>query len=90
MNLQDFTNATAMYSSQLLSHAIKFTNDEDDAKDLLKDTLIKGIRFCDKFHKGTNLKGWLYIIMKNTFYNNCIKTRRKKEIISDEDLSSPN
>jgi DNA-directed RNA polymerase specialized sigma24 family protein len=53
-----------------MSHALKFTHDEDDAKDLLQETLIKGMRFSDSFDEGTNIKGWLYVIMRNTYLNN--------------------
>ncbi|MFC3361601.1 RNA polymerase sigma factor [Pedobacter fastidiosus] len=42
MNQLDFTQATEALQPQLYSHALKFTKDEDDAKDLLQDTLIKG------------------------------------------------
>lgn len=85
MDQQDFTKATALISGQLHHHALRFTGDEDDAKDLVQDTLIKGIRFCTRFQPGTNLKAWLYVIMKNTFYNNCVRLNRKREVISDED-----
>jgi len=90
MDLKDFTRAAERHSAKLFTHALKFTNNEDDAKDLVQETLIKGVRFCGRFDTGTNLKGWLYVIMKNTFYNNCARAKRKSEIISDEDLTSPN
>ncbi|MBC6112735.1 RNA polymerase sigma factor [Pedobacter fastidiosus] len=90
MNQIDFTQAAKQVQPQLYSHALHFTRDEDDAKDLLQETLIKGIRFCHRFDNGTNLKGWLYVIMKNTFYNSVIKSKRRSEVISDEDLESPN
>jgi DNA-directed RNA polymerase specialized sigma24 family protein len=28
--------------------------------------------------------------MKNTFYNNIVKSKRRSEVIADEDLDSPN
>lgn len=89
MNQLDFTQAAQSFQPQLYSHALQFTKDEDDAKDLLQETLIKAFRFCDRFDAGTNLKGWLYVIMKNTFYNGVVKTKRKREVISDEELDSP-
>lgn len=89
MNQLDFTQATRLFQSQLYSHALNFTKDEDDAKDLLQETLLKGFRFCHRFDNGTNLKGWLYVIMKNTFYNSIVKSKRRAEVISDEDLDSP-
>ncbi|MGA9649322.1 RNA polymerase sigma factor [Pedobacter sp.] len=90
MNLIDFTEAAQRLKPQLYSHAFHFTRDEDDAKDLLQETLMKGVRFCHRFDNGTNLKGWLYVIMKNTFYNSILKSKRRSEVISSEELDSPN
>ena len=56
--------------------AMKLTKRRDDADDLLQDTYYKALKNKDKFATGTNLKGWLYTIMKNTFINNY---RRKKQ-----------
>ncbi len=47
----------------------KFTKDENDSKDLIQETLFKALKYKDKFKKNTNLKGWLYTIMRNTFIN---------------------
>ena len=49
--------------------AMKLTKRRDDADDLLQDTYYKALKNKDKFATGTNLKGWLYTIMKNTFIN---------------------
>ncbi|WP_370633681.1 sigma-70 family RNA polymerase sigma factor [Pedobacter sp. Leaf250] len=88
MDHTEFTSTLNEYSEFLLSHAYKFTNDEGDAKDLVQETLIKGMRFAEKFDKGTNLKGWLYVIMKNTFINEFRKNSRKKELITTDDKIS--
>ena len=56
--------------------AMKLTKRHDDAQDLIQDTYFKALKNKDKFATGTNLKGWLYTIMKNTFINNY---RRKKQ-----------
>ena len=47
--------------------AIKLTKDSEEAKDLLQETLTKAIVHKKKFQEGTNLKGWMYTIMRNTF-----------------------
>ncbi|WP_316850535.1 RNA polymerase sigma factor [Pedobacter agri] len=89
MDQIEFTTNISRHSQALLAHALKFTNNEDDAKDLVQETLIKGMRFCQNFDEGTNLRGWLYVIMKNTFINDFRKNVRKKDLITtDEELSS--
>jgi len=89
MDKNEFSLAADRHSSSLHSHAMRFTRDQDEAKDLVQDTLLKGIRFCKNFDKGTNIKGWLYVIMRNTYINNYRKEQKKQELIStEEDLSS--
>jgi RNA polymerase sigma-70 factor (ECF subfamily) len=41
----------------------------DNAKDLLQETYLKAYRFWGNFEKGTNVKAWLYCIMKNSYIN---------------------
>lgn len=47
--------------------ALKLTHDSEEAKELLQETMVKAIRYKNKFKEGTNLKGWMYTIMRNTF-----------------------
>jgi RNA polymerase sigma-70 factor (ECF subfamily) len=49
---------------------MKLVQDVEDANDLVQETMLKAFRNKDKFAEGTNLKGWLYTIMKNIFINN--------------------
>ncbi|QPH40572.1 RNA polymerase sigma factor [Pedobacter endophyticus] len=85
MTSNQFTTLIHEQTLELEAYAIKFTNDLDDAKDLLQDTILKAIRFYGKFEEGTNLKGWLYIIMKNTFINNYRKNIKTQSIVTQED-----
>ncbi len=67
--------------------AMNLTRDADDAKDLVQETLLKALNNPDKFKTGTNLKAWLYTIMRNTFINNYNKiTKRSSNIDSAEYL----
>jgi RNA polymerase sigma-70 factor (ECF subfamily) len=43
------------------------TNNRNDADDLVQDTLLKALTNFDKFTEGTNLRAWLFTIMRNTF-----------------------
>ncbi|CAN5636046.1 RNA polymerase sigma factor [soil metagenome] len=54
----------------LRGYALKLTQDQEDANDLVQETMLKAFNNKDKFQDGTNLKGWLYTIMKNIFINN--------------------
>ena len=71
-------NVTAFdFSGEVLSHrdalryfALSLTNNSDDADDLVQETLLKAFTYKTKFEANTNLKAWLYTIMKNIFINN--------------------
>jgi len=90
MDQNEFSLIADKHASALRSHAMKFTRDEDEAKDLVQDTLLKGIRFCANFERGTNIKGWLYVIMRNTFINNYRKDQKKQTlIVQEEEITSP-
>jgi len=89
MNQNEFSLAANTHASALHSHAMQFTKDPDEAKDLVQDTLLKGIRFCHNFDQGTNIKGWLYVIMRNTFINNYRSNKKRSEMVTtEEEISS--
>jgi len=91
MTTNQFTVLITQYDHALRNFALKFTKDEDEANDLMQDTMMKAIRFLDKFEDGTNVKGWLYTIMRNTFINNYRKANKKNELITQSDeISSAN
>ena len=73
---QLYQNEMVPHMSLLYNYALRLTNNEDDAKDLLQDTYLKAYRFVDKYEKGTNAKAWLFRILKNSFINNYRKNVR--------------
>lgn len=77
----DFDKSVVDSQDSLRGFALKFTGNEEEAKDLLQETMLKAISYREKFRKGTNLKAWMYTIMKNTFINNYRKAMRANTII---------
>ena len=65
---------------------MKLTRDVDDANDLLQDTMVKAFTNKDKFTEGTNLKAWLYTIMRNIFINDYRKKAKQSTVLDN----SPN
>ncbi len=68
-------------TSSLKPYAIKLTKDKDEADDLLQETIFKAYSNRDKFQEGTNLKAWMYTIMRNTFITNYQRMIRRKTFI---------
>jgi len=52
----------------LRAFARTFCRDSTNADDLVQETLTKAIAAIDRFEPGTNMKSWLFTIMRNTFY----------------------
>lgn len=52
---------------KLRAYAIILTQSTAEADDLVQDTLLRAWRFRDGFSEGTNLKAWLFRILRNQF-----------------------
>ncbi len=91
MNKLEFNALVIQQSDSLKNYAKNFTRDQDDANDLVQDTLLKAITYFQNFRKGTNLRGWLYTIMKNTFINNYRRVVKTNSFITqEEEITSAN
>jgi RNA polymerase sigma-70 factor, ECF subfamily len=70
MTAHEFNNSLIGMKPNLQRFAMSLTSDRDNALDLVQDTYLKAIANKDKFVDFTNLKAWVFTIMKNTFINN--------------------
>ena len=86
MTALEFNYQVTNFSGKLKSFAISLTQDRDDAQDLFQETILKALKYRDKFVDPTNLKAWLYTIMRNTFINEYRRNKISKTMID----SSPN
>lgn len=81
MTQLDFNNNLIGMRPNLQRFAMSLTSDRDTALDLVQDTYLKAITFKDKFVDYTNLKAWVFTIMKNTFINNYRRNIKENTII---------
>jgi RNA polymerase sigma-70 factor (ECF subfamily) len=81
MTSTEFNVLICKASKTLKPFALRLTKDSEDANDLLQDTLMKAFLNRTKYADGTNLKAWLYTIMKNTFITNYQRMVRQKTFI---------
>ncbi|MEI6594900.1 MAG: RNA polymerase sigma factor [Bacteroidota bacterium] len=85
MTAIEFKNKVQKEGLSLRHYAYQLTRNVEDTNDLVQDTLLKAFTYQDKFTDGTNLKGWLYTIMKNTFINNYRRMVKRNTFIDQTD-----
>jgi len=85
MTKPEFNALVVQHTESLRVYALHFTRDHDDAQDLVQDTILKAVTYFGKFKEGTNLKGWLYTIMKNTFINNYRRFVKTSSLVTKSD-----
>jgi len=81
MTPHEFNNNLIGMKTNLQRFALSLTYDRDTALDLVQDTYLKAITNKDKFVDYTNLKAWVFTIMKNTFINNYRRNTKENTII---------
>lgn len=81
MTAIEFNTRILSEKQSLKNFAMSLTHNNDDALDLLQDTYVKAITYREKFEDSTNLKAWLFTIMKNTFINSYRRAVKTKQII---------
>ena len=75
------------YLDQLYGTALRMTRSPSDAEDLVQDTYAKAFAAFRSYEQGTNLRAWLFRILRNTFINNYRKAQRQPSSDSSEELT---
>ncbi len=86
MSTFEFNQLLLSNTEFLKPFAITLTRDNEAAKDLIQETLYRALANKEKYNVGTNIKAWLYTIMRNIFINN-YRRKSKQSTIFD---STPN
>jgi len=77
----DFGHILQEAAASLRPFAFRMVKDKEAVNDLIQETLYKALNNKDKFSAGTNLKAWLYTIMKNTFISQYQKNSRRQTFV---------
>ena len=49
--------------------ALRLTRNQQEAEDLVQETMLKAFRFANSYHPGTNLRAWLFRILNTSAIN---------------------
>ncbi len=61
--------------------------DRETADDLVQNTILTALDKQSQFAPGTNLKGWLFTIMRNSFYSD-LRSQRRRPTPVDASIAS--
>lgn len=65
----DFDDLVLEHLKMLYAVALRLTRNPAEAEDLTQTTILKALRFHEKFKRGSYIKAWLLTILRNTFIN---------------------
>ena len=83
MSTLEFDKLLLDHADFLKPFAITLTRDYETAKDLMQETIYRALANREKYNTGTNIKAWLYTIMRNIFINN-YRRKAKQNTIFDK------
>ena len=62
----------------LYSAGLRLTRNDDEARDLVQETILRALHFFHLFAPGTNCRAWLLTILQNNFHNRGRRGGREK------------
>lgn len=83
MTSLEFNSNLVKLKEHMERFAYSLTSDKEEAKDLIQETFLKALTYRDKFVDYSNLKAWVFTIMKNIFINNYRKAMRVNTILDN-------
>jgi RNA polymerase sigma-70 factor (ECF subfamily) len=86
MSAIEFDKIVIKNTDYLRPFAFTLTKDMESAKDLIQETLYRALANREKYNAGTNIKAWMYTIMRNIFINNYRRSAKQNTIFD----STPN
>jgi RNA polymerase sigma-70 factor, ECF subfamily len=82
MNSKAIQRELITHLPKLRAFAISLCGNADLADDLLQESILKAWKHLDSFEEGTNLRAWLFTILRNTFFSE--RRRQRPEAIDEE------
>jgi len=90
MSTTTFSQAALEHLDSLYGYALILTRDQTAAEDLVQETYLRAVRAFGQLMANSNLKSWLFVIMRNAWLNQLRHTRSGPRIVelADENLES--
>jgi len=66
---EDFEAGVLAQLDSLYRTALRLTHNQQEAEDLVQETMLKAFRFANTYQRGTNLRAWLFRILNTSAIN---------------------
>jgi RNA polymerase sigma-70 factor (ECF subfamily) len=88
-NLED--GAGIEHIGGLYGYAMILTHNPTEAEDLVQDTYVRAIRAVERLREDSNVKVWLFTILRNVWFNRLRSRRTRPQLLEiDQDTNSVN
>ena len=81
--LSEFSQGVVDLVPHLRAFARMITQNHDKANDLVQDTIVRALKAEHQFTPGTNLKAWMFTILRNLHVNNLRRNKIRFDSIED-------
>ena len=85
---EEFESVALPQLDALFNLALKLTRNRKDAEDLVQETYLRAFRFFDSYESGTQIKAWLFRILRNTFINRYRAAKVRPEEVEFEKIEA--
>ena len=79
-----FRDTALQYLDGLYGYAMTLTRNHVEAEDLVQETYLRAMSACERLRPGSNLKSWLFTILRNIRFNQLRDSRSKPRSIETD------
>ena len=83
-----FRDSALQYLDGLYGYAVTLTRNQADAEDLVQETYVRAMGAFERLWPGSNLKSWLFAILRNIRFNQIRDSRSKPRSVETDGPSS--
>lgn len=73
----------------LFGYALVLTRNRATAEDLVQETYVRALKAGDRLHENSNVKAWLFTILRNIWLNELRKRRSSPAFLTIDDKEIP-
>ncbi len=84
---EEFEALALEHFDALHNTAVRLTRNPGEAQDLVQETYLKAYRFFHRFEPGTNIKAWLFTILRNTYINTYRRAARQQQQVDFDQIA---